>query len=352
MSIILFQRFKDNEVRQELNIPMGIIDDCLRKWYEHHRYYHDITHLKSLIKSIDVIKDKVMRDELDLVAIFHDVIYDPHSTINEEESAKYFIKHVDESKRECEECIRIYDAIMDTEYNFPLKDPSSDMSMIFRGFDFDIMFRLPTHALISNGMKIMKEYQYVSYPSFVQARVDFITEAIKNTPSNAGVDNLIQYREALKTYRPKIGVYAGSFKPFHIGHLNILEQAERIFDKVIILAAKNPDKAEDTQWDDELRRSLPFHEIVFHEGLTTDYLKEVNEYADVTLVRGLRDGYDLRYEANLRRFMEEMGECNIAYFQSGLTYQHISSSDLRGLKLISPLNYKKYLSTKYDYYKG
>ena len=39
-----------------------------------------------------------------------------------------------------------------------------------------------------------------------------------------------------------IAVYAGSFDPFTNGHLDILEKSVRIFDKVIIGIAKNPDK--------------------------------------------------------------------------------------------------------------
>lgn len=41
-------------------------------------------------------------------------------------------------------------------------------------------------------------------------------------------------RELLETWKPKIGVYAGSFNPFHLGHYNILTKAEKIFDNIII----------------------------------------------------------------------------------------------------------------------
>ena len=153
--------------------------------------------------------------------------------------------------------------------------------------------------------------------------------------------------------RPKIGIYAGSFRPFHVGHLNVLEQAEKIFDKVIILYAVNPDKISDGKdgvWIDKLRHTLPYHEVVTFDGMTTDYMAQVREYADVTLVRGLRNGNDLQYEENLRRFMEDSGECDAAYFLSGLAYQHISSSDLRSLMTFSFETYDRYLPTKYNYY--
>ena len=78
-------------------------------------------------------------------------------------------------------------------------------------------------------------------------------------------------------------------------------------------------------------------------------MKTVEEYADVTLVRGLRNGYDLQHESNLRRFMEEIGDVNVMYFLSGATYQHISSSDLRGLEQLDEDKYYQYLPTKYSY---
>ena len=37
----------------------------------------------------------------------------------------------------------------------------------------------------------------------------------------------------VKYHQPKIAVFAGSFSPFHKGHYNVLQKAERIFDKVI-----------------------------------------------------------------------------------------------------------------------
>jgi pantetheine-phosphate adenylyltransferase len=38
----------------------------------------------------------------------------------------------------------------------------------------------------------------------------------------------------------KIGVYAGSFNPFHVGHADILHQALEVFDEVILAIGNNP----------------------------------------------------------------------------------------------------------------
>ena len=41
-----------------------------------------------------------------------------------------------------------------------------------------------------------------------------------------------------------IALYCGTFSPFHIGHLNIVEKAERVFGKgnVLIAIGINPEK--------------------------------------------------------------------------------------------------------------
>lgn len=44
-----------------------------------------------------------------------------------------------------------------------------------------------------------------------------------------------------------IGVYPGSFNPWHEGHEDVLNKALKVFDKVIILIGYNPDKGEDAR---------------------------------------------------------------------------------------------------------
>ena len=37
----------------------------------------------------------------------------------------------------------------------------------------------------------------------------------------------------------KIGIYAGSFDPFTVGHLDIVTQAKFLFDKIVIARGQN-----------------------------------------------------------------------------------------------------------------
>ena len=88
----------------------------------------------------------------------------------------------------------------------------------------------------------------------------------------------------------KIGVYAGSFNPFHKGHYNILCKAEKIFDKVIIARGINPEKNNVLV---PLPKILDDRPVLSYNGLLTDFMTSLEE-ENVTLIRGLRNSVDLQ----------------------------------------------------------
>ena len=148
--------------------------------------------------------------------------------------------------------------------------------------------------------------------------------------------------EYVSAFRPSIAIYAGSFNPFHLGHLNIVHKASTIFDKVIIARGINPEKESSLdQWASEL---ISGYQILDFKGLLTDIIKEQSISANITLVKGLRNGDDLDYEVNQLRFMEEMyPELKAVFIQCNKEYEHISSSSLRNLERIQIGLSKKYI---------
>lgn len=99
-----------------------------------------------------------------------------------------------------------------------------------------------------------------------------------------------------------LALYPGSFDPFTYGHLDILERATDLFDKIIVTIAVNNKKKTVFTGDERealIRESLEKEdwsdrvEIQQFTGLLVDFAKEKGAQ---TLVRGVRQISDFEYE--------------------------------------------------------
>lgn len=145
-----------------------------------------------------------------------------------------------------------------------------------------------------------------------------------------------------------LAIYCGTFSPFHIGHLNIVEKAERVFGEgnVLITMGVNPEKAKS---EDLLSRSV---EIARKTGrpveVYTTFLHELVEKKEsegykVVLVRGLRNGDDLAYEDNQLKFINDFKKnIDVVFFRCDEQFAHISSSAIRNLQSFRPGSGDKY----------
>ena len=97
----------------------------------------------------------------------------------------------------------------------------------------------------------------------------------------------------------RIGVCPGSFDPVTLGHMDIIERATKIFDKVIVAVLNNPAKQTSFTVEERvtlLKRAtehLPTVEVDSFEGLLADYAKLCHATA---IVKGLRALSDFEYE--------------------------------------------------------
>lgn len=144
----------------------------------------------------------------------------------------------------------------------------------------------------------------------------------------------------------RVGVYAGSFNPFHLGHWDIYNQAIKQFDTVIVAVGRNPEKDENKIYNEIPYADIPF--VDYYEGfLSAELEKWSDSDNDVTLVRGLRNVHDLGEEQNLIAFVRSMyPKLKVVYFLSRPEHQHISSSALRAIKKFSEKEYQKWLVPK------
>lgn len=132
-------------------------------------------------------------------------------------------------------------------------------------------------------------------------------------------------------------VYAGSFDPFTVGHLDIVRKASRIFDSVTVLIGKNSEKKRSFPAEDmrgAIEKVLSFEKldnckVVVDEGIVADYCKE---HGISFVVRGLRNNMDYNYEENIAKIIELINpELECVYLRAN--NEAISSSMVKELLL-------------------
>jgi pantetheine-phosphate adenylyltransferase len=185
----------------------------------------------------------------------------------------------------------------------------------------------------------MKDLEYVLNDFKENQHLDYLVWLKRMEKKfDSGLHPYKALTEILPIWEPKIGIYAGSFNPLHLGHYNILLKAEDIFDKVIIARGLNPDKKE-SEFD--LPEKIKNRQIIYYDGLLTDMM--CNLGYKVTLIRGLRNATDLQYELTQFQFLQDMMPgISIVNIFCDKEFEHISSSAIRNLMKYGD-TYKKYL---------
>lgn len=343
------------EILAERN-PYGLdlggkwLDRVFAAYRQPHRYFHTLDHLLSICEQIreTVWEREELAAQLLLTALFHDVVWFPQGGDSEERSEAaylYILAALGEPlPAEAKESIRR--TILSTKY----QDDVSELAALFHGYDCRVIIHGDYVDLLAYEFQIFREFQYLNMIDYRKGRSAFFQRFAKRYPQCRSTMNfLIEY---LERRRPRMGIYAGTFSPFHIGHLSILEKAEMMFDKVIVAVGINPQKH--VERDERLDVSLPFHEVVYFDTLMVDLLEKESAFCDVTLVRGLRNGYDLDYEMNQLCFMQQMRpDTHAVYIPCDKKLEHVSSSALKGMSRFPNLHGRDsfYYPKKFDYFR-
>ena len=101
----------------------------------------------------------------------------------------------------------------------------------------------------------------------------------------------------------KVAIYPGSFDPITFGHMDIIERARGIFDKVILAVAESETKKPLFTLDERLGLTKSIYSdhpkietVSFSRKLTVELAREHNACA---IIRGLRAVSDFEYEFQL-----------------------------------------------------
>ena len=134
----------------------------------------------------------------------------------------------------------------------------------------------------------------------------------------------------------KIGLLAGYFDPVTKGHLDLIKRASQLLDQLYVGIFYNQNKAgflplaRRQALLEAVVKGLPNVSVITsHDQLAVDVAKDVG--ASV-LVRGLRNGQDLTYEASMDHFNHDLApELETIYLLAKPGLSYVSSSRVREL---------------------
>lgn len=155
----------------------------------------------------------------------------------------------------------------------------------------------------------------------------------------------------------KKAIYAFSGDPITFGHLDIIERAAKVFDKLIIAIGINPAKKylftleERTLLAQRATAHLKNIEVVCFRGLLVDF---AYEHDIQTIIRGLRNNEDFNFELMFHQIGEsQQRNIDTFFIPSRQDLLHISSSAAKAIQLEQgliheyvPLNVKQKLEEK------
>ncbi len=128
----------------------------------------------------------------------------------------------------------------------------------------------------------------------------------------------------------KVGIYAGSFDPVTLGHLDVIERASRIVDRLVIGVLNNTNKKPSFTADERVEfikrvtKDIPNVEVKTFDGLTVDFAKQENARI---LVRGLRAVTDFEYELQIAQLNHKLNpKIDTIFLTTSVEYSYLSSS--------------------------
>jgi pantetheine-phosphate adenylyltransferase len=131
----------------------------------------------------------------------------------------------------------------------------------------------------------------------------------------------------------KVAVYPGSFDPITYGHIDIVERALEIFDKVIVAVAHNADKR--SLFSTEERRKMikalfkdyPNVIVDSFQGLLVDYVAKTNARV---IIRGLRATSDFEYEFHMASMNRSLNtHLDTLFMMTSKDYFFVSSRTIK-----------------------
>ncbi len=133
----------------------------------------------------------------------------------------------------------------------------------------------------------------------------------------------------------RICLFPGTFDPVTLGHVDIIDRALPLFDKIVVGIGLNAAKApmfsaeQRKEWIDGIYKNEPRVEGAIYEGLTIDFCKKINAKF---ILRGIRYVSDFEYEKTIADANRTMDRSIETIFLTGEPkYTSVASTIVRDI---------------------
>ncbi len=128
-------------------------------------------------------------------------------------------------------------------------------------------------------------------------------------------------------------LYPGSFDPIHNGHVEIVETAARLFDRVVVAAVRNPQKGEplfDLEDRQTLIRESFAHldnvDVTLFSSLVVDLARDVGAHF---IVKGLRAVSDFESELQMAQMNRSISGVDTLFIPTTSSHSFLASKLIR-----------------------
>ena len=131
----------------------------------------------------------------------------------------------------------------------------------------------------------------------------------------------------------RLAIYPGSFDPPTLGHLDVIERAARLFDRIIVAVGRNTSKSPFLSVEDRVTALqactsyIPNVEVGSFGGLLVEYARSQGA---ASVVRGLRATSDFDYEFQIAMANRRLApEIETVFLMTKWEHSYLSSSVVR-----------------------
>lgn len=166
-----WERLRSNGLRSNLRC---LFEELSRRYSEPHRHYHNARHIDECLQEFDAVRGEAVNPlALELAIWFHDVVYDPRASDNEERSAGYAVECLQQARNDLAR--QVSDLILTTKTHLPgiVRDAA-----LLIDIDLSILGRSAERfAQFEDGIR--QEYAWVPHNVYCEKRAEILRGFLK-----------------------------------------------------------------------------------------------------------------------------------------------------------------------------